>query len=402
MESQRSFLFIGLLLVSFLLWQQWQIDYGPKPVTTQEATTTDSVPSANVSSDVAAANSDVPASSNDQSVVNSPGVQREFIKVETDTLSLVIDTLGGDIVSAKLLQYPVDIESDDPTVILSSEAELLYTAQSGLVGGAGPDSNPKGRPIYIASQTEYFLENDQLIVPLNYVSEDGIRYTKSFIFAKNSHSIEVKYNVTNSTSSAISFQQFAQLKQKIGRKGGSMFMPTYRGSAYSTDEERYEKFDFPDYEDEDLRVTTMGGWVAMIEHYFVSAWVPPQEESNTITTRFLNGEQAVIGYTGKSITLAAGTSGTVSSFLYVGPKDQEVLASLAPNLNYTVDYGFLWWISEPLFKLLSYIQSFVSNWGAAIIIITIFVKGLMYPLTKAHLPWFLLNLPRTTLGISSQ
>lgn len=382
MESQRSFLVIGLVLVSFLLWQQWQIDYGPQPVATQEQIAEDSVP--NATNATASGNQDVPTATRDAVLDQKPDIQRQLITVKTDTLDLVIDTLGGDVTSAKLLKFPLEIDSDDPTVILSSEQGLTYIAQSGLVGSAGPDSNPEGRPVYSAHASSFVLEGETLTVPLSFTSQDGVVYTKSFVFSRNSHTVEVKYDVNNTTESTISFQQYGQLKQHTGRKGGSMFMPTYRGAAYSTQEDRYKKHDFSDFEDENLRISTKGGWVSMIEHYFVSAWVPPQDQNNNIFSGLNNQNQATIGYTGISVSVAPGETKTISSYLYVGPKDQDVLAELARGLDLTVDYGFLWWLAQPLFGLLSIIQGFVVNWGAAIIIITIIVKGLMYPLTKAQ------------------
>jgi YidC/Oxa1 family membrane protein insertase len=177
-------------------------------------------------------------------------------------------------------------------------------------------------------------------------------------------------------------QQFAQLKQTLNEQsGGSMFMPTFRGAAYSTQDERYEKLPFGDIEDESLRLATIGGWVGMLEHYFVSAWVPPQEQTNTIYSRIVQNS-AIVGYTGESLVINDGSTQQVSSILYMGPKDQAVLAQLARGLDLTVDYGILWWIAQPLFELLKVIQSYVINWGLAIVIITLIVKGAMFWLTK--------------------
>ena len=159
-------------------------------------------------------------------------------------------------------------------------------------------------------------------------------------------------------------------------------MPTYRGAAYGTEQEQYQKHSFGDIEEENLRVATPAGWIAMIEHYFLSAWVPPQDKTNTIYTRSINNEYATIGYTSEPISITVGTQVSLDNVLYLGPKDQDTLKQYATGLNLTVDYGFLWFISEWLFWLLQIIQGVVINWGVAIIIITIIVKGIMYPLTK--------------------
>jgi YidC/Oxa1 family membrane protein insertase len=385
MESQRSFLLIGLALVSFLLWQQWQVDYSPAPVTTNTQSTSvttdqstadavDHIPTASK------ATGDTPAATPDAVETNSG---RKMVQVTTDTLNVVIDTKGGDIISASLNQYPVDIDTTEPTEILATNDIRLYVAQSGLIGKNGPDSSPEGRPVYRVEKEQYTMTSDRLEVPLTYI-KDNIVYTKTFVFEKSNHAIQVKYDIINNSETAISLQQYAQLKQSTNQTGGSMFMPTYRGAAYSTADTRYEKFSFSDIEDENLKTATTGGWVAMLEHYFVSAWIPPQEATNNLYSRLLSQQYAVVGYTTKPVSIAAGGSSELESTLYIGPKSQDVLADLARGLDLTVDYGFLWWLAQPLFMLLSFIQSVVINWGLAIVIITIIVKGLMYPLTKAQ------------------
>jgi YidC/Oxa1 family membrane protein insertase len=161
-------------------------------------------------------------------------------------------------------------------------------------------------------------------------------------------------------------------------------MPTYRGAAYSTTEDRYEKYDFDEIKDKTLNVTTAGGWVAMLEHYFVSAWIPNQSADNQIYSDYSQNSEASIGFKSQTITIEPNSQATTSAIFYVGPKDQYVLDDIAPYLGLTIDYGFLSMISKPLFWLLLQIQSLVSNWGLAIIVITLVVKGAMYPLTKAQ------------------
>lgn len=384
MESQRSFLLIGLALVSFLLWQQWQIDYGPAPVA-QTSQTTGST--ANVTEQDA--NDHIPTAS--ASVTDTPEAsllpetdgQRTLVRVSTDTLNVIIDTKGGDIISASLNQYPVEIDGSEPIQIMSSENGQMYVAQSGLIGKNGPDSSADGRPVYQTEQNNYEMTSGALEVPLTYIA-NNILYKKIFVFEPDSHAIKVRYDIINNSDAPISLQQYAQLKQSINQTGGSMFMPTYRGAAYSTADSRYEKLTFDDIADENLRTSTPAGWVAMLQHYFVSAWVPPQDATNNLYSRLLSQQYAVIGYTAPPVSIAPGASGEIESTLYIGPKSQDVLAELARGLDLTVDYGFLWWLAQPLFTLLSFIQSIVINWGLAIVIITIIVKGLMYPLTKAQ------------------
>ncbi len=380
MESQRSLFAIGLLVVSFLLWQEWQKDYGPQPAPQAQVEQTTSSHND--------ANADVPMSTDTTGSLPSAVVAAEdkVITVSTDTLLVKINTQGGDVVSAKLKKYPLEQGSEEPMTILNEQNALLHIAQSGLIGRDGPDETVSGRPIYHVSDTTFTMQEneDTLVVPLTWQSNTGVSVTKTFTFSRNDHAVEVEYTVNNASSKAIAMQQYAQLKQTMVGPEGSMFMPTYRGGAYATEDDRYTKYEFSDIVDENLKETTKAGWVAMLQHYFVAAWVPPQDEVNQLYSRSLNDTYATIGFTGEMVTIPASETGTLKSVLYVGPKDQDKLASLADSLDLTVDYGFLWWLAQPLFGLLSIIQSFVINWGVTIIIITIIVKGAMYPLTKAQ------------------
>lgn len=381
MESQRSFLLIGLAMVGFLLWQQWQLDYGPQPVApitnSEQASTSQDMPT---SSDIDSTD-DVPApTSNGQSLVASSSPSGKIISVTTDTLILSIDTKGGDVISANLAKFPVEQDSAELYSLLKPSGDKLFIAQSGLIGPDGTDS--KGRPTYSVVKDNYRLEGETLTVPLELITPEGLQVTKNFIFTRNSHKIDVTYVIKNNTSDPKQVQQFAQLKQSMLEQEGSMFMPIYRGGAYSIEEDIYEKYTFEDMVDNKLKETTPAGWVAMIEHYFVSAWVPPQDEKNDLFSRILQQTNGVIGFTGQTKTIQAGETAQISSILYLGPKDQDTLADIAKGLDLTVDYGFLWMISKYLFKFLQVIQSFVGNWGFSIVIITIVVKGLMYPLTK--------------------
>jgi YidC/Oxa1 family membrane protein insertase len=256
----------------------------------------------------------------------------------------------------------------------------LFIAQSGLIGRDGTDS--KGRPTYSAVKDSYVLEGDTLTIPLTLKTPEGLQVTKNFIFTRNSHKIDVNYVIKNNTSDPKQVQQFAQLKQSMLEQEGSMFMPIYRGGAFSVEDDIYEKFSFDDITDNNLKKSTKAGWVAMIEHYFVSAWVPPQGETNNLFSRVLQTTNGVIGFTGQPVVIQAGETTQINNILYLGPKDQDTLAALARGLDLTVDYGFLWMISKYLFYFLQYIHSLVGNWGFSIILITIVVKGAMYPLTK--------------------
>jgi len=380
MESQRSFLFIALMVVTYLLFAEWQKDNAPvieQPAQVQTNT---------IQNDQSnTGNEYIPESSSSPTVIQeSAASTNQLISVNTDVLAIKIDTRGGDITEAKLLKFDTEQGNGIPFTVMQNGAKK-YVAQSGLIGEHGIDRVIKGRPIYKTSANQYDIAaNDTLSVDLNFVTPEGLAVTKRFTFEGSSYSVNVEYIVKNNTPTAANVQLYAQLKQSTIVEGGSALMPTYRGAAYSTTEERYEKYDFDDIAESKLAVTTLGGWVAMLEHYFVSSWVPHQEDSNQIYTTYTSNQDAVIGFKAPALSIEPNTQATTSAILYVGPKDQEVLEKIAPNLDLTIDYGFLWMISQPLFWLLIKIQSIVSNWGVAIIVITLIVKGGMYPLTKAQ------------------
>jgi len=379
MESQRSLLFIALMVVTYLLFSQWQQQNAP---ITEQTSINQNQPGNDTNSDFVPESSEAIANS-----VKTTETSAKLIKVVTDTFTMKINSQGGDIVEVKLHKFDTEQGNGIPYTVMQN-GNQKYIAESGLTGANGIDrlslSKGKGRPIYSSVQSNYELTADNLIVDLLFNDTSGMSVTKRFTFAKNSYSVDVEYLINNNTANSVSVQIYGQLKQSTVVASGGGMLPTYRGAAYSTTEERYEKYDFDEIQEEDLAKPTVGGWVAMLEHYFVSAWVPRGDQTNDLYTRYSKNHEASIGFRSPAVTIDAGQQGTTSAIFYVGPKDQAVLESIAPNLDLTIDYGFLWMISQPLFWLLLTIQSFVTNWGVAIIIITLIVKGGMYPLTKAQ------------------
>ena len=238
MESQRSFLAIGLAFVTFLLYQNWVIDNSPQQTT--PAAVEQSAAINNQIDGIPSSSSDLDLPSSDSQPLVETTASQQLVKVKTDTLEVLIDTKGGDLVSATLLQHDATHKSEDKFVLLSQS----YIAQSGLIGRQGPDASSKGRPVYSVEQTQWEMTNNSLIVPLTYTSPEGLQVTKSFYFEKGKHSIDVKFDITNKSSQVAELQAFYQLKQQIAGEEASMMMPTYRGGAYSTADETYEKYDF--------------------------------------------------------------------------------------------------------------------------------------------------------------
>ena len=375
MESQRNILLIGLLFVSFLLWQQWQADKAPKPVATESSLVANAANSH--SADVPEADTGVPAAVTATS---------KLITVKTDQLDVQINPIGGDIVFAALVSHKMEQDKDQPFVLLEQTKDFTYIAQSGLIGRDGIDSSAKGRAAFSTAATEYTLAEgqDTLEVPLTYVADNGVTYTKVFVFHRGKFNVDVDYKINNTSAAPLQVQMYGQIKQTIKPSESSMVMPTYRGGAFSTQDVRYEKYKFDDMAKSNLNQATLGGWAAMLQHYFVSAWIPPATDSNTIFSSVSAGSLANIGFRGAVYDIAPGATQEISSQFYVGPKDQKALSAISDTLNLVVDYGFLWWLAVPIHWLLMFYQSFVGNWGVAIILITLTVRGLLFPLTKAQ------------------
>ncbi len=371
MDSQRNLFLIALLFVSFMIWQAWQTDHAPQPAnqTTQTANT--------ATGDAAT-----------QTLAGSG--QGKLITVKTDVLDLTINTRGGDVEQALLTAYPTKLGSTEPFQLLETTPSFVYQAQSGLTGKNGPDNPENGaRPLYTVSQDSFTLPDGQaeLRIPLTYKADNGAVYTKTFVLKRGAYAVNVEYNINNTTAAPLSLTMFGQLKQTIDlpkhRDTGSnnFALHTYRGAAYSSSDDKYQKYAFD--KSERLDVTTQGGWVAMLQQYFATAWIPAGKDTNKFYTRDDNGV-SFIGFTGTPFIVQPGAQQQVASTLWVGPEIQDKMAAIAPHLDLAVDYGWLWFISQPLFKLLKFIHSFVGNWGFSIIVITFIVRGIMYPLTRAQ------------------
>ena len=319
---------------------------------------------------------------------DSESVTGQLITVHTDTLEVMIDLNGGDVVGTALKSYPKTLAApDDPFVLLERNAQRTYIAQSGIVGSDGIDS--KERATYASQQAFYELgANESLEVALTYAGPNNrLDVTKRFLFTRGSHIVTVVHDVTNTSSEAANITPFAQIKRDSTKapagSESSMGMQPFLGSALTQPDQRFAKFDFEDMAEDPFKADLSGGWVAMLQHYFVSAWVPDPDQTYRYRTRQTQAGFNIIGYTGPAIWVAPSETLSVTNRLYTGPKNQSVLSGLAPHLDLVVDYGWLWWIAQPLFWLLTFIQSIVINWGVAIILLTVLVKLAFFQLSAA-------------------
>ena len=389
MDIQRSILLVSLAVVSYLLVLQWNQDYGQAPLPAASSatqSTTSPLPELTASN-----NDDVPTASQDEAqapAADAPAASQSLIRVQTDVLDLAIDPRGGDIVQLTLPQYPRRQDRPDvPFQLFDNGNERVYLAQSGLTGSNGPDARSSGRPLYHSATQHYQLSDDQqqLVVDLQF-SEAGVDYTKRFTLQRGQYDLKVSYLINNQSEQPWVGNMFAQLKRDGSADPSSTTATgtaTYLGAALWTADEPYKKVSMGDMDEKQLRQTVAGGWVAWLQHYFVTAWIPQKGDNNVVQTRKDNQGNYIIGFTGPTLTVEPGKTAETSATLYAGPKSQGVLKELSPGLELTVDYGILWFIAQPIFWLLQHIHSLVGNWGWSIIFLTMLIKGIFFPLSAA-------------------
>jgi YidC/Oxa1 family membrane protein insertase len=390
MDIKRSILLVALAVVAYLMVLQWNQDYGQTAIpdeTRQEQSSAAQLPAVPTNSDVNA-QGDIPAISTEPSAnaVADGQASSELIHVRTDVLDVAIDPRGGDIVDLRLPEFPRRQDRPDvPFQLFERSGERTYEAQSGLIGD-GPDK-ATGRPLYSSEQQQYQLgENqDQLVVDLQF-SEDGVNYTKRFTFKRGDYDLGVRYLIDNQSDQAWTGHMFGQLKRDDSKDPSSSTATgtaTYLGAALWTKDEPYTKVSMGDMDDKSLKKTVEGGWIAWLQHYFVTAWIPAPDQTNLVQTRKDSQGNYIIGFTGPAVSVAPGSQGETYATLYAGPKSQDQLEELSPGLRLTVDYGILWFIAQPIFWLLQNIHALLGNWGWSIIALTIVIKLAFFPLSAA-------------------
>ena len=395
MNMQRNILIAALLVITYLMVLQWNNDYGqgePLPASETEMSMANGDLPALPVTDSADGDSDVPQAvepaANDvpATPVQTAATSSGLIRVQTDTLNVSINPLGGDIVSLSLPAYPTRKDRPDlPFQLLEQNNNRTYVAQSGLAGRNGPDARANGRPLYSAEQTSYQLAegSDSLTVDLHF-SENDVNYIKRFTFTRGDYLIDVDYLIDNQSDSAWTGSLFGQIKRDGSGDPSSSSatgMATFLGAAYWSSENSYEKLKLGKMDDNRLKQTVEGGWIAWLQHYFVSAWIPSAEQQHVYQTRKDSQGNYIVGFVSPAVNLSAGEQATISADFYAGPKVQDRLKEISPGLELTVDYGFLWFIAQPLFWVLSLIHSLVGNWGWSIILLTILIKLVFFPLS---------------------
>lgn len=389
MEQQRPFLYLSLFFLGFLIWSTWQQKNAPAvpPLatlaianSTSPENNTDSIPTSvpTASSTLAATSTLVPQTSTEVD-------EAKLIHVKTDVLDIYLNSVGGTIVKADLPAYPISLEETNTAVrIINSEKD--YAAQSGLIhssitGQNVSDFAPNHYANFYVAEQEYVLEDGQnsIEVPLSW-SKNGVSVTKTYTFERGNYLVKQSQKVVNNSGNNWSASEYLQLTHAKHTRKGSLLAGdvAYTGAAYYN--EKYIKVSFDDISDENLNDTVIGGWAAIIQHYFVGAWIPEKDLENNYYTIFDKAKtRHIIGVKSPLKVIANGKSDTFNSQFYIGPTDQDQLVQISKGLDLSVDYGIFAFVSKPIFTVMSFInKNIVSNWGWTIILLTMFIKLIFF------------------------
>ena len=396
-EVQRIALLVGLAVTGYMMILAWNEDYLQSRPAAQRASAPE-LGEASVPESAPEESSDIPDASfigaaasaaADEALPDMGGedAKARLVRVSTSSQEVWIDLRGGDIRRVLLPRYPVALDQPEvPIELLDVGNGRLYMAQSGLIGPDGLDSGSE-RPLFTAAQSRYQAAEGEAVSVVLEAEHQGVKVRKVFGFRGGDYLIDLSYEVENNRSEPFRASFFGQIKRDAKappeQESFSLGPQPYLGAALTTAESRYQKVTFDDLDEGDFRAAVQGGWMAFLQHYFLSAWVANGDELNGYYGRRRNDGTYIVGYTGPLRVVAPGRSDEWRARFYAGPKDQKRLERIAENLNLTVDYGFLWWLAVPLFSLLDWLHGLFGNWGLAIIMLTFLVKLVLYPLSSA-------------------
>ena len=380
MDTRRLILVMIFAFSSFMLWESWQKFNQPKPtadaVAAKQIGTSTPTPTPTTNLQAAGSVPTVPAATIAAPVVDS-------FAISTDLVKATISAQGGDIVRLELLRYK-EHDNKDKTFVLF-DAKHQYLAQSGLIGEGLPSHRSTFKRV--AGPTEMADGANELKVRLEATTTTGVKVAKILTFKRGSYLIDVAWEVVNGSDKPLTSHAYFQIQRDdVAPEGESAMVSTFTGPAVFTDAEKYQKIDFADIAKDKAKFakTADNGWLAMVQHYFVTALVPQEKTPREFYMRKVEGVNAFqAGLIVPLAEIAPGATGQTSVGLFAGPQEQAALKKLAPGLDLVVDYGWLTVVAAPIFWALEAIHSLVGNWGWAIVILTIIIKGIFYPLSAA-------------------
>lgn len=375
MDFQRFSLFLIFSFSIFLLWDGWQRTQNPAVQTAPVA----AAPSATTP---AATMNSAPLDTNAVAAQQKTPSGKK-ITVKTDRFVAEINTVGGDLRRLEFLQQYDTKDRSKPFVLMQERGTHIYLAQTGLLGAGLPTHNS----VFTAQADNFQLAEgkDTLEVRLSATEIAGAKINKVYVFNRGSYLIDVGYEIENTGSNPLAPSAYFQLVRDTSTpEGGTMFVPTYTGPAIYTEQEKFQKIEFAEIEKGKTKYSTAAdnGWAGMLQHYFVSAWLPKDKVQREFYTRKLENDLYSVGVVLPVGNVQPGQSTRINVPLYAGPA-QASLDKIAPGLGLTVDYGWLTILASPLFWVLSVLQGWVQNWGVAIILLTVLIKLAFFPLSAA-------------------
>lgn len=378
MDYRKTILYFAVALIAFMLWNAWQQDYRPAATPTPQPPTATAV-------GLPPSSAFTTPSNQPTEPVTTVSKRQQVITVTTDLFDIKIDTQGGNIVSLRLLKYPVSYKTPNiPVELLSNNTEHFYVAQSGLSSKEGPDT-AYGQGQYSSAQPTYNLVSgaQQLEVPLKWTNNKGVTVTKLFVFDRGSYQIRVQYLIDNKSATPWNGNFYAQLQRlKPPSLGGLFSLHTFEGAALSSPEKAYEKISFDGLAKQNIDRSVQGGWLALQQRYFLSAWVPnPDQTYHYYSTQDTN-QIFTVGTISPNLQIAPGAALTLGAKFYAGPEIKEQLDQVAPNLQLTIDFGFLWPLASGILWIMEKINQYIGNWGWSIVLVTLLIKLVFYKLSE--------------------
>ena len=392
-DIRRTILWVIFAFSLVMLWDQWQVHNGNRPTffpgASQPAVTASAPASA-----VPPAASAVPAATPGATAM-PPGtaapapaaeaMARERIEVTTDVLKLVFDTEGGSVIRSEFLKHPSAEHPDQPFVLFDSSANRVYQAQSGLIGGPFPTHKT---PMKFVGERALADGANELVLRFESAEQGGVRLNKIYTLQRGSYLVDVRHEVVNASGQAVNPQLYVQLVRDGNQaENATPFYSTFTGPAFYTDAKKFQKVEFSDIEKNKAEFVTSSpdGWVAMVQHYFASAWLLPDGKPRENFARKIDQNLYAAGMITPIGAIAPGATAAVDARLFIGPQEEKVLESIAPGLELVKDYGFFTILSKPLYWLLDKLHGFIGNWGWSIVALVFLLKILFYPLNaKAY------------------
>ncbi|MFW8566128.1 membrane protein insertase YidC [Orrella sp. 11846] len=385
MDIRRTILLVIFAFSLFMLWNNWQVHQGGTPligVEPQQASQSQTTDKSQPGVPNAAQANGQPA----VAPIPAQATQSEIVTITTDVLRMEFDLIGAQLVKAELLKFPETNNRAVPFVLLDNNDEHTYIVQTGIVGAPDGQNYPTHLIPFRLLEGPTSMQGDTLTVRFE-AESDGVRVTKSFTFKKGSYAIDVDHQIENLTDNPVTPSLYLQITRDDSTpETTSGFYSTFTGAAVYSEEDKFQKVDFSDIAKKkaDYIKETNNGWFAMIQHYFVTAWVPRQGTERSYDMANIGNSDLFAIRSIESVgSIAPQQSQTVPAKLWVGPQDQDQLNELAPELGLVVDYGWLTIIARPLFVLMTWIHSLLGNWGWTIVALTVLIKIVFYPLSSA-------------------